>query len=139
MRININPCALPLSERTLTMLSDLITTNVTTDNLDYLTCNFRDSTYSAEDGGYHPVEVALRRNGDNWDLLYITDFAYSGGPFPELAIEVDFNFEAGKFFMAGMPPLVITHHSVQQFFKDWLSNFIAYVKDGSFDHIRVSP
>ena len=57
--------------------------------------NFRDSTYSAERGGYHPVEIHVDSKGD---VLSITDFAYVGiPPFDELGIELDWNFEMNSF------------------------------------------
>ena len=53
--------------------------------------NFRDSTYSATDGGYHPVEIHVNSKGD---VLCITDFAYFGSPpMVELGIELDWSFE----------------------------------------------
>jgi hypothetical protein len=57
--------------------------------------NFRDPTYSAEKGGFHPVELSLSPSGD---LLYLTGFAYFGvPPFVELGIELDWNFEQDSF------------------------------------------
>ncbi|MBF4248921.1 DUF2787 domain-containing protein, partial [Vibrio anguillarum] len=33
--------------------------------------NFRDSSYSAEDGGFHPVEIALSQSSDGqWSIEY---------------------------------------------------------------------
>jgi hypothetical protein len=40
-----------------------------------ITVNFRDPTYSAEFGGYHPVEIRISAKGE---IEYITDFAYVG-------------------------------------------------------------
>ena len=57
--------------------------------------NFRDPTYSATNGGYHPVELAVSPKGD---LLYLTDFSFAGvPPFAELGIELDWNFEMDSF------------------------------------------
>ena len=57
--------------------------------------NFRDPDYSAENGGYHPVEVHVDAKGN---LLSITDFAYVGAPpFTELGIELDWDFEQDSF------------------------------------------
>ncbi len=57
--------------------------------------NFRDPTYSAENGGFHSVELSISPSGD---LLYLTDFAYFGmPPMAELGIELDWNFEQDSF------------------------------------------
>ena len=39
--------------------------------------NFRDKTYSAENGGYHPVEIHVDSKGD---IHCITDFSFAGIP-----------------------------------------------------------
>ena len=57
--------------------------------------NFRDVTYSADKGGYHPAELSISPLGK---LLYLTDFAYFGvPPLVELGIELDWNFEQDSF------------------------------------------
>ena len=57
--------------------------------------NFRDPSYSAGKGGYHPVEIHVDSKGD---VLCITDFAYFGAPpMVELGIELDWNFEQNSF------------------------------------------
>ena len=65
------------------------------DGSEIIALNFRDPTYSATDGGYHPVEIHVDSKGD---VLCITDFAYFGmPPFVELGIELDWNFEQDSF------------------------------------------
>ena len=60
-----------------------------------LIINFRDPSYSAESGGFHPVEVHVDADGN---LLSLTDFAFFGmPPFAELGIELDWSFDAGSF------------------------------------------
>jgi hypothetical protein len=60
-----------------------------------LIVNFRDPSYSAENGGFHPVEIHLDSDGN---LLSLTDFAFFGmPPFTELGIELDWSFDAGSF------------------------------------------
>ncbi|MFA0026697.1 DUF2787 family protein, partial [Vibrio sp. 10N.261.49.A5] len=74
--------------------------------------NFRDTSYSSEDGGFHPVEIRLVRLYDQWVFDYITDFAYCGGPYPELVKEVDFNFGCGTASFSYVPELPITSSEV---------------------------
>ena len=54
--------------------------------------NFRDKSYSADNGGFHPVEIRLSKLNDSWQLVYVTDFAYHGCPYPELVKEIDICF-----------------------------------------------
>ncbi|EKQ5901794.1 DUF2787 domain-containing protein [Vibrio parahaemolyticus] len=100
--------------------------------------NFRDSSYSSESGGWHPVEIRLVRLYDQWIFDYITDFAYCGGPYPELVKEVDFNFSSGIGSFPYVPELPITSSEVMEFYSMWESNFLSYVEMGVFDEIKVT-
>ena len=56
---------------------------------------FRDPSYSAENGGDHPVEIHVDSKGN---LLSITDSAYFGcPPMVELGVELDWSFEHDYF------------------------------------------
>jgi hypothetical protein len=69
--------------------------DVSLDAPEIVALNFRDPTYSASNGGYHPVEIHVDSTGE---ILCITDFAYFGmPPFAELGIELDWNFEQESF------------------------------------------
>ncbi|HFG1973834.1 TPA: DUF2787 domain-containing protein [Vibrio cholerae] len=102
--------------------------------------NFRDSSYSAEDGGFHPVEIALSQSSDGqWSIEYITDFAYVGNHFPELERCLDFDFQRGDFFTAyhGWNPIV-GNRDARELYQLWESNFLAYVATEAFDDISLT-
>ncbi|MGR5553499.1 DUF2787 family protein [Vibrio alfacsensis] len=103
-----------------------------------LTFNFRDTSYSAEDGGWHPVEIRIEQENGQWHFSYITDFSYVGYPYPELAKEVDFDFDNGEFSMMFMPTLPISEISVMDFYQDWDLNFMTYLHMDAFDEITVT-
>lgn len=103
-----------------------------------LTFNFRDTSYSAESGGWHPVEIRIVRLNDQWIFDYITDFSYSGGPYPELVKEVDFNFASGTASFMYVPEVPISDSNVCDFYQVWEMNFLAYVGTGVFDEIEVT-
>ena len=76
-------------------LLDTLLKDTTIKSSEIIALNFRDPTYSAENGGYHSVEIHVDSKGD---VLSITDFAYFGAPpFVELGIELDWNFEQDSF------------------------------------------
>ncbi|HCH0793146.1 DUF2787 domain-containing protein [Vibrio parahaemolyticus] len=100
--------------------------------------NFRDTTYSAENGGYHPVEIRLVRLNDQWIFDYITDFAFSGGPYPELVKEVDFDFSSGLVQFLYQFEESIADERVHEFYSMWESNFLSYVEMDVFDEIEVT-
>lgn len=93
-----------------------------------VTLNFRDPDYSAESGGYHPVEISVDENGR---IQYITDFAYYGsGPFAELDKEIDFDFGYRVFQHMGRE-FPIQHEA--SLFRLWQSNFCSYVERQVFE------
>lgn len=97
-----------------------------------VTVNFRDPDYSAEAGGYHPVEIRIEIAGDKGALSYITDFCYVGqGWCCELAKELDFDFETGDFYALGFPRQDLV--DCAEFYAIWQDNFLTYNRMGVFD------
>ena len=83
MRVQHKNYALPVSKRFTNAISAFLTKHTITGN--NVTINFRDPNYSAENGGFHPVEIRLEKHGVTWQLCYITDFTYVGiGPLSDL-------------------------------------------------------
>lgn len=94
MKINTNACPYPLGREFITILEKEIT-KVSPPDGAAITFNFRDSDYSADSGGFHPVEIRLEGNGT---LSYVTDFCYAGlPPYGELTKEIDFDFAQNVF------------------------------------------
>lgn len=94
-----------------------------------VTINFRDPNYSADLGGFHPVEVRLEKeanaeHGDQWRICYITDFSFVGvGYMAELAKELDFDFDNGIFqHLIGVTPI----EQAREIYQVWEQNFLAY-------------
>lgn len=97
MNININNLPLPVTSKLIDIIKDSLKGKDLIGKTS-VTLNFRDPDYSAETGGYHPVEIMLKRKGDDWHFQYITDFCYVGiGPYAELVKDLDFDFGAGVF------------------------------------------
>ena len=121
--MNIQKTGYPLSisNRLISILSKEIERHSEVDTSSGCIINFRDPDYSAESGGYHPVEICLDAQGR---FQYITDFAYVGqGPYAELAKELDFDFSCGRFQQMGRD------YPIKQgagLFKIWQSNFCDY-------------
>jgi len=89
--------------------------------------NFRDPNYSAESGGFHPVEASFDSKGN---ILYLTDFAYFGmPPFTELGIELDWNFEQDSFRQLDSTYDLECGRSLLGLY---LANFTAYYKSGVY-------
>ncbi len=108
-------------------LVELLNKKIGRYNNQTLTLNFRDPQYSAEAGGFHPVEIMILPTGQ---LNYITDFAYVGiGSYAELEKELDFDFGLKLFGHRGHDyPL----DSGKEIFQIWQENFVFYYGMGVY-------
>lgn len=97
-----------------------------------VTLNYRDPDYSAEQGGYHPVEIRLEQTGSSsgWRLVYLTDFAFFGRVYPELERELDFNLSNGTGYQAYMGEYPINHF--RGLYRVWEANFRYYLRLGVY-------
>jgi hypothetical protein len=98
-------------------------------NENAVTINFRDPNYSADDGGYHSVEIRLENEGDGWHFCYIIDFCYVGSGYcAELAkdLDFDFDFDSGVFQnLHGIYPI----EQATEIYMIWEMNFMCYADD----------
>ncbi|MBS7785267.1 DUF2787 family protein [Providencia stuartii] len=91
-----------------------------------VTMNFRDPLYSAETGGFHPVEIRLLRLREQWQFDYVTDFSYMGSYYPELEKELDVCWSQGYIYHFMMGD--IDEEEGGALFELWQRNFIQYHK-----------
>ncbi|EGQ8448103.1 TPA: DUF2787 domain-containing protein [Vibrio alginolyticus] len=131
-------CPLSISPRLQAVLIDHINTKAT-DSSTAITLNFRDTSYSAEAGGFHPVEIAMQKDSEQrWSILYITDFGYIGNAYPELERNVDFDIGNNMAFFTGVGWQAIDAYGVNDFYQIWESNFLSYLEMDAFDEIKLS-
>jgi len=126
MNVKQTPYALPVSKQ----MFEVIQKSIEQSGSDFpngVVINFKDPDYSAEEGGYHPIEIALNEEGC---LLYITDFAYVyDGPFTELEKELDFDFSQGLFQQLGIDYPITQGTSLYEL---WEKNFLSYHSMGVY-------
>ncbi|MEY0996832.1 DUF2787 family protein [Providencia rettgeri] len=91
-----------------------------------VTLNFRDPLYSAETGGFHPVEIRLLRLHEQWQFDYVTDFSFMGSYYPELEKELDICWSQGYVYHFLMGD--IDEEEGGALFELWQRNFIQYHK-----------
>ena len=122
MRIHYDGLALPVSTKFVHQLQNLLNQNEIRSKS--VTLNFRDPTYSAKRGGFHPVEIRLEQYDNIWHFCYITDFAYIGSvPYAELTKELDFDFQSGVFQnLFGVFPI----EQATEMYQIWEGNFLYY-------------
>lgn len=136
--ISFAPSCLPVSKEFQKCLAQAL--NQHHEDLgNHITLNFRDKSYSAANGGFHPVEIALqKREGVHYSIMYITDFSYCGGPYPELERDVDFDIGNGMAFSRYGGWQSIREPLIAELYELWQSNFVAYIGMDAYDEIKVS-
>ena len=66
-----------------TELIQFVSEHVERDGLSVI--NFRSNDYHPQTGGFRPVEIMVEKLGDNFAVVYYTEFSYFGqGSFAEL-------------------------------------------------------
>ncbi|WP_089534904.1 DUF2787 family protein, partial [Escherichia coli] len=93
--------------------------------------NFRDPDYSAESGGFHPVEIRFIRKNNEWYFDYVTDFSYMGRVYPELEKEIDFCWSGNYVFhyLIGDISLAAERNELWSL---WERNFMEYRSMGIY-------
>lgn len=122
--------ALPLSTEFHEFLLETFDNTSITHDVSCVTFNFRDPTYSAESGGFHPVEISLIRYGEAWLLDYLTDFHYVGFPYPELEKAFDVSWNDGYSWLVGVGDCAIS--DFVDYWQLWQRNFVSCVQMGVF-------
>ncbi|OEG75174.1 hypothetical protein BEL05_02655 [Shewanella colwelliana] len=130
MTINIDRNQTPKMPKPFYSLLERVLSNTHSNSSNAITINFRDPDYSADNGGYHPVEVRLEKQQDHWRPIYITDFAFRGGPFPELMKDIDICFNSKQVYslFSGW----IGEREARELIAMFCDNFIAYQKMGVY-------
>ncbi|AIW17790.1 DUF2787 domain-containing protein [Vibrio coralliilyticus] len=144
-QLNFTASLLLVSKKLHKLLSEQLTThllgNETLATSRYLVFNFRDKSYSVDEGGFHPVEIAIcQTSTGEWSIEYITDFAYMGNYYPELERNLDFDFRVGQFFVAyrGWLPMQGSRDA-KELYQLWECSFLAYVDMDAYNEIVVTP
>jgi hypothetical protein len=142
---NLIPTLLPVSNKLNQCLIDALNQRPELhsglEETNSVTFNFRDKSYSAENGGFHPVEIALTKEADNtWQYAYITDFAFVGNHYPELAKELDFDFLSGEWFASYLRDYssIKNNANAAELYRLWEHNFLAYASMGMYDEIEIN-
>lgn len=89
--------------------------------------HFRDPHYSAESGGWHPIEIRVYRTSHDagWSLDYLTDFSWQGSAWPELAKEFDVCWSQGYVWHCLFGDL-LDNRERRDFWTLWQNNFVHY-------------
>lgn len=133
----------PVSEKLKTLLQREVETfwqqNPAKRECENLIITFRDTSYSAGSGGYHPVEIMiLKQKESQYVIQYLTDFAYMGNIYPELERNIDFDVANGQVFIAPLGWQDCHNKQVLEFYSLWENNFLAYLEIGAYDEIHIS-
>ncbi|KZC47861.1 hypothetical protein XM68_c11015 [Vibrio alginolyticus] len=133
-------CILPISSQFHAVVGQQVIQAGLAETCSSVTINFRDTSYSVETGGYHPVEVSvIKGDKEKWCINYITDFAYFGLGFPELDRDIDFDIGNNMAFATGIGWQNINSSGFVELYRVWENNFLAYLDMDAFDEIIVSP
>lgn len=138
-QMHFQNCALPISPEFYKVIRQQVHLANILPEAESVTIHFRDTSYTAETGGFHPVEISmLKGNQGKWCISYITDFAYYGLDYSELERDIDFDLGNNMAFAFGIGWQNINSSGFVELYQAWEDNFLAYIKMEAFDEIKVS-
>ena len=116
-------CDLPIFKPFITLLASVIQHHP---KVFSITLNYSNADYTAETGGYCPVEIRLERKQENrWHICYVTEFTYMATPFgQESTYAIDFDFSRGIGYQLGMVSEPIDAYG--PLYSLWQRNFCRY-------------
>lgn len=123
--------SLPVTKRFQQNIAEILEKQSLSQSTCAVVINFRDPDYSAESGGFHPVEMRFIRQDNEWYFDYITDFSYMGRVYPELEKEMDFCWSGHYVFhyLAGDISLATERKDLWSL---WEGNFMEYLTMGVY-------
>ena len=122
---------LPVSPWLKSQLAEMVSEQcINLEPLTALTFRFNDPNYSATQGGYHPVEIRLVHQGDEWCLDYATDFGYVGNAYPELEKIIDISWSQGYVWHCRTGDL--SPSEARALYTLWERNFLSYHASGVY-------
>ncbi|KMV31198.1 hypothetical protein AB733_06620 [Photobacterium swingsii] len=136
--ITFSSSCLPISKKLHNGLNHVLSKHSEIQGKKSIIVNFRDKSYSAENGGYHPVEIALSQvSDDHYSILYITDFSYCGNAYPELERDIDFDIGNSVVFSRYAGWQSIRLPTMTELYELWEGNFLSYMSMDAYDQIQV--
>lgn len=124
MTIHQSGLRLPVSQAFLNIMCDVLPTHLDIPSATII--HFHDPQYTAEQGGFHPIEIRLYSRPNGWHFDYLTDFSYMGGPWPELEKELDISWSQSYVWHYLMGDIDVEEGGA--LFELWQRNFIRYWK-----------
>ncbi len=119
MKLITNNYPLPVDPKLIEILEQEISKSAV-NHTEPIYINFRDPGYTAETGGFHPVETMVA----DGRIQYVTDLMFYGsGQWAELGKDLDFDFSLGLFQQQGQDHPIERGRSM---FALWTRNFCDY-------------
>ena len=134
---SFNKTALPISLALLDTLNNVL--NKHTGLVEsHHTIHLSNENYTAEHGGYHPVEIALAKGVNNlYSILCITDLSFNGYPYPILERDIEFDFTHATVFTRYSGLKSMTAPNTDKLYTLWESKFIVNFAKGVYNPIEL--
>ncbi|MFA0000454.1 DUF2787 family protein [Vibrio lentus] len=134
---SFNKTALPISLALLDTLNNALNEYAALADGHHI-IHFSNKHYTAEHGGYHPVEIALSNNINNlYSILCITDFSFNGYPYPTLERDIEFDFTHATVFTRHSGLKSMTAPNTNKLYTFWESRFIDNLAKGAYNQVEL--
>ncbi|WP_318487536.1 DUF2787 family protein [Photobacterium leiognathi] len=105
----------------------------------HLAINYRASDYYQTKQGIHPVEIQLKKNGEQWQVVFIASFSFIDTHHKSVDVELYFhliNHWCYQLDSDGRCDLL--HPSVIDLLHSWITAFLRHIQQQRFDDISLT-
>ena len=104
-----------------------------------LVINYRALDYYQTKQGLHPVEIQLKKNGDQWLVVFIASFSFINTHHKSVDVELYFHLINHWCYQpdaGGRCDLL--HPSLIDLFHTWIAAFLHHIQQHQFDDISLT-
>ena len=120
-------------------LEKLLSCYTIPDQATRLVINYRALDYYQTKQGIHPIEIQLKKNADQWLVVFIASFSFINTHHKSVDVELYFHLINHWCYQPDAGGRCnLLHPTVIDLFHTWISAFLRHIKYQQFDDISLT-
>ncbi|HIF9232397.1 TPA: DUF2787 family protein [Photobacterium damselae] len=104
-----------------------------------LVINYRALDYYQTKQGIHPIEIQLKKNGDQWLVVFIASFSFTNTHHKSVDVELYFHLINHWCYQPDAGGRCnLLHPTINDLFHTWVAAFLRHIQYQRFDDISLT-
>ncbi|HIF9122583.1 TPA: DUF2787 family protein [Photobacterium damselae] len=104
-----------------------------------LVINYRALDYYQTKQGIHPIEIQLKKNGDQWLVMFIASFSFTNTHHKSVDVELYFHLINHWCYQPDAGGRCnLLHPTINDLFHTWVAAFLHHIQYQRFDDISLT-